>query len=84
MDLRETETKHDAPADAALPGLEQLPQVAAVHGPEEQRLEAETVTPRAAGATRAPGPGRFAASPSRPTDRPPGRPRVAAQPACES
>jgi len=27
MDLRETETKHDAPADAALPGLEQLPQV---------------------------------------------------------
>src|SRR5215471_1899936 len=37
----ETETKYDAPANAALPGLEQLPQVAAVRGPEEQQLEAE-------------------------------------------
>jgi CHAD domain-containing protein len=41
VNLQETETKYDAPADAALPGLEQLPQVAAVRGPEEQRLEAE-------------------------------------------
>ena len=41
VNQRETETKHDAPAPAALPGLEQLPQVAAVRGPEEQRLEAE-------------------------------------------
>src|SRR5262245_17704545 len=39
--LRETETKYDAPANAALPGLEQLPQVAAVRGPEEQQFEAE-------------------------------------------
>jgi CHAD domain-containing protein len=41
VNLRETETKYDAPADTALPGLEQLPQVAAVRGPEKQRLEAE-------------------------------------------
>ncbi|MBO0818317.1 MAG: CYTH domain-containing protein, partial [Actinobacteria bacterium] len=41
VNLRETETKYDAPADAALPGMEQLPQVGAVHGPEEQQLEAE-------------------------------------------
>jgi hypothetical protein len=41
VNLRETETKYDAPAGVALPGLEQLPQVAAVRGPEEQRLEAE-------------------------------------------
>jgi CHAD domain-containing protein len=41
VNQRETETKYDAPAHAALPGLEQLPQVAAVRGPEEQRLEAE-------------------------------------------
>jgi len=39
--LNQTETKYDAPANAALPGLEQLPQVAAVRGPQEQRLEAE-------------------------------------------
>src|SRR5215469_14166560 len=39
--LRETETKYDAPAHAALPALEQLPAVAAVRGPEEQRLDAE-------------------------------------------
>src|SRR5215467_6284598 len=39
--LRETETKYDAPAHAALPGLDQLPRVAEVRGPEEQQLEAE-------------------------------------------
>jgi CHAD domain-containing protein len=41
VNLNETETKYDAPADAALPDLEQLPQVATVRGPEVQRLEAE-------------------------------------------
>jgi CHAD domain-containing protein len=41
VNLRETEIKYDAPAHAALPGLERLPQVAAVRGPEEQRLDAE-------------------------------------------
>jgi CHAD domain-containing protein len=41
VNLSETETKYDAPAGGALPGLEQLPQVAAVREPEEQRLEAE-------------------------------------------
>jgi CHAD domain-containing protein len=41
VNMRETETKYDVPAHAAMPGLEQLPQVAAVRGPEEQRLEAE-------------------------------------------
>src|SRR5215471_16084355 len=41
LNQTETETKYDAPANAALPGLERLPQVAAVRGPAEQRLEAE-------------------------------------------
>ena len=41
VNLNETETEYDAPADAALPGLQQLPQVATVRGPEVQRLEAE-------------------------------------------
>ena len=41
VNLRETETKYDAPAGLALPGLGQLPSVAGVRGPEEQRLEAE-------------------------------------------
>jgi CHAD domain-containing protein len=41
INLHETETKYDAPADVVLPSLEQLPQVATVRGPEEQRLEAE-------------------------------------------
>lgn len=41
VNLRETETKYDVPAHAALPGLERLPQVAAVRGPQQQRLEAE-------------------------------------------
>ena len=37
----ETETKFDAPAGAGLPSLDRLPQVAAVSGPEQQRLEAQ-------------------------------------------
>jgi CHAD domain-containing protein len=41
VNVEETETKYEAPADVVLPELEQLPQVAAVRGPEEQRLEAE-------------------------------------------
>jgi hypothetical protein len=41
VNLQETGTKYDAPVDAPLPGLEGLPQVAAVRGPEEQQLEAE-------------------------------------------
>jgi CHAD domain-containing protein len=41
VNLNETETKYDAPADAALPGLERLPEVATVRGPEVQRLEAD-------------------------------------------
>src|SRR5215467_13993819 len=41
MNMQETGIKYDAPADVALPGLEQLPRVAAVRAPEEQRLEAE-------------------------------------------
>src|SRR5215813_11524640 len=41
VNQHKTEIKYDAPADVALPGLEQLPRVATVRGPEEQRLEAE-------------------------------------------
>jgi CHAD domain-containing protein len=41
VNVNETETKYDAPAGARLPSLDQLPQVAAVSGPEQQRLEAE-------------------------------------------
>jgi CHAD domain-containing protein len=41
VNVNETETKYDAPAGAALPGLDRLPRVAAVSGPEEQRLEAD-------------------------------------------
>ena len=39
--VNETETQYDAPAGAGLPRLDRLPQVAAVSGPEQQRLEAE-------------------------------------------
>jgi CHAD domain-containing protein len=39
--VNETEAKYDAPAGAGLPRLDRLPQVAAVSGPEQQRLEAE-------------------------------------------
>jgi CHAD domain-containing protein len=37
----ETETKYDAPAEAALPSLDGLPEVASSSGPEEHRLQAE-------------------------------------------
>ncbi|MGI9006766.1 MAG: CHAD domain-containing protein [Streptosporangiaceae bacterium] len=36
----ETETKYDAPAGVCLPRLDDLPQVAGISGPKEQRLEA--------------------------------------------
>jgi CHAD domain-containing protein len=38
---RETESKYDLPAGAALPSLDELPQVDATAGPDEQQLEAE-------------------------------------------
>ena len=38
---RETETKYELPAGAALPQLDELPQVTATSGPDEQQLEAE-------------------------------------------
>ena len=38
--IRETERKYEAPPDTSLPGLDDLPGVAAESGPEEQRLEA--------------------------------------------
>jgi CHAD domain-containing protein len=41
VNVNETETKYDAPAGAGLPHLDRLPQVAAVSGPEQQRLEAD-------------------------------------------
>ncbi len=41
VNVNETETKYDAPAGAGLPSLDGLPQVTAVSGPEQQRLEAE-------------------------------------------
>ena len=37
----ETEAKYDAPASVALPGLDDLPQVAGTSGPDEEQLEAE-------------------------------------------
>jgi CHAD domain-containing protein len=37
----ETEAKYDAPASVALPGLDELPQVAGTSGPDEEQLEAE-------------------------------------------
>jgi CHAD domain-containing protein len=39
-EIRETERKYEAPPGTLLPGLEDLPGVAAESGPEEQRLEA--------------------------------------------
>jgi CHAD domain-containing protein len=39
-EIRETERKYEAPPGAPLPGLDDLPGVAAESGPEEQRLEA--------------------------------------------
>jgi len=41
VNVQETEIKYDAPPGAGLPGLDRLPGVAAISGPEEQRLEAE-------------------------------------------
>src|ERR1700745_3177001 len=41
VDVNETETKYDAPAGAALPRLDGLPQVAGTSRPAEEQLEAE-------------------------------------------
>ncbi len=41
VNVNETETKYDAPHGTDLPDLDQLPDVAATAGPEEQRLEAD-------------------------------------------
>jgi CHAD domain-containing protein len=41
MTARETETKYEMPAGAALPSLDGLPQVNGTSGPDEQQLEAE-------------------------------------------
>jgi len=41
VNANETETKYDAPAGAALPRLDELPQVAGTSGPDEEQLEAE-------------------------------------------
>ena len=41
VNVNETETKYDAPADTALPDLHALPQVAATSGPDEEKLDAE-------------------------------------------
>jgi CHAD domain-containing protein len=41
VNVNETETKYDAPADAALPNLDGLPQVAATATPGEVELDAE-------------------------------------------
>jgi len=41
VNVKETETKYDAPAGADLPSLDDLPQVAGTSGPEEEQLEAE-------------------------------------------
>jgi hypothetical protein len=40
-DMNETEVKYDAPAGAALPRLDALPQVAGTSGPDEEQPEAE-------------------------------------------
>jgi len=41
VDMNETEAKYEAPAGRALPELEDLPQVTATSGPDEEQLEAE-------------------------------------------
>jgi hypothetical protein len=41
VNVNETEAKYDVPAGAALPRLDDLPQVAGTSGPAEQQLEAE-------------------------------------------
>ena len=41
VNVNETEAKYDAPAGAALPRLDDLPQVAGTSGPDEEQLEAE-------------------------------------------
>lgn len=39
--VNETETKYEATAESVLPSLAALPGVAAIHGPQEQQLDAE-------------------------------------------
>ena len=41
VNVNETEAKYDAPAGAALPRLDELPQVAGTSRPDEEQLEAE-------------------------------------------
>jgi inorganic triphosphatase YgiF len=41
VNVNETETKYNAPAGAALPRLDDLPQVGGTSGPDEEQLEAE-------------------------------------------
>jgi CHAD domain-containing protein len=41
VNTTETEIKYDAPAGAALPRLDELPEVARTRGPDEERLEAD-------------------------------------------
>jgi CHAD domain-containing protein len=41
VNVNETEIKYDAPAGAALPRLDGLPQVASTSGPDKEQLEAE-------------------------------------------
>src|SRR5215831_10953420 len=41
VNVNETEAKYDAPAGAALPRLDGLPQVAGTSGPAEEQLAAE-------------------------------------------
>jgi CYTH domain len=41
VNVNETEAKYDAPAGAALPRLDDLPQVTGISGPDEEQLEAE-------------------------------------------
>ena len=41
VNVNETEAKYDAPAGAALPRLDELPQVAGTTRPDEEQLEAE-------------------------------------------
>jgi len=41
VNVNETEIKYDAPAGAALPRLDELPQVARTSGPDEEQLQAD-------------------------------------------
>src|SRR5256885_1934970 len=53
VNVNETESKYDAPAGAALPRLDELPQVAGTSGPDEEQLEAEYYDTDALRLTRA-------------------------------